>query len=187
MDKTYKAIMLDLETLGDNFITQIGAVAFEIDLEAEKWVKIDEFNYPICGDSMEALGGKMNYVNVKFWIDNAKNATWLTERCAGIDWALDDLESFIKKHKCDVWSHAYDYKVLRDTYKLIREKDPYKKEPKWMFHNWMHLSVVTRLAGLEKIKRPKTLLAHDAVDDCLFQIEYFTKAYIKLVKNKEDK
>jgi len=159
-------IMLDLETLSDEFIVQIGASYFSEDGIGENFIaNISMF------DNVNR-GFKIDAGNVKFWIENAEKVTWLKGGLS-ITKALHMLKEFCNKNKkAPVWSHYYDMHVIDNVCKKLGQRVPFH------YKRWRDINT---LVYLSKIKIDKKIeKEHNALADCYRQIEYVRECLRKV-------
>ena len=163
-----KDIMMDLETLGtthDAAITQIGACYFDRrdgDIGDKLCVNI-EIN------SCIERGLKIDGGAVKFWLERGDQATFL-KKPVSLSKALSEFAKFIDK-KSIIWCHAtFDAVILANAYHAIGQGIPYS------YRSVRDIRTLVDLSGVkykkEKDGDPKT---HDALDDCIYQVEYCCK------------
>ena len=168
-------IMIDLETLGNNFIVQIGACSFDWDFNIyHRFLKnisiADNFNKGFSVGKGELL----------FWLQNTDKITWLKNTIT-VTKALQELTEFIKNINPEtIWSHNYDFNILWRISNTLKQRHPinYKK--------WREIRTLVYLSGLKTNKKEKKKLkTHNALDDCVYQVKYCCEAYKKLKYEKE--
>jgi len=168
-----KNLMIDLETLSRKLygvVTQIGAVYFN-----EKGEIRDKFLVNVSIQSSLDIGFKIDGETLKWWFERTNLITWLNNTIT-ITKALAMFRDFCYKNKkAKVWSHYFDIYMLEGLYTKIGQKLPFN------YRNWRDIRTLVDLTGL-KIKKekgdPKT---HNALDDCIYQVEYVTKA-LRMIK-----
>ena len=166
-------IMLDIETLG-TVITQIGAVYFSDNGEIG-----DKFLVNVNIQSCLKYGLEIQYKNLKFWLERANLITWM-KNTIPISTALARLTEFCNKNKkARVWSHYYDVMILELACYKIGRKLPFH------YKRWRDLRTAVDLAGLKREKKKENEKNHNALDDCIYQVNYLTKA-LRLLVDKEN-
>lgn len=174
---TRENIMIDLETLGTFMnapIVTIGACYFD-PMTGEIG---DKFYERI--DIAEAMRfGRADPETIRWWLtqDPAAQAELAKPGRPIID-VLDDLAAFYKRsNDGKVWGNGptFDITMLEYQYdRVLSQKAP------WMFWNIRDVRTIVHLAeGIEK--RPATFTrggtAHNALDDCIFQVGYVSKMW----------
>ena len=170
-------LMVDLETLGDNLVVQIGACYFDWDGNIGDKLLLNisirdslRFNNKI----------KIDASNLLFWFKNFDKVSWL-EHIMPMTKAFQLFTDFCHKNKrAKVWSHYYDIMVLGNVYNIIL-----KRKIPFYYRNWREIRTLVDLSGLKKEKKKgEDSKTHNALDDCLYQVKYCVEAYNKL-KNKK--
>jgi hypothetical protein len=172
-----KNLMIDIETLGTRPnapVTTIGACFFDPltgEIGKEFYRKID------MADSMRF--GTADPDTIKWWLKQDSAAQ--LELVKGKDLLADvlrDFSSFYNKGQdTAVWGNGptFDITILEYAYaKCLGEKAP------WPFWNVRDVRTVVQLAeGL--VSKPAAFtkggVAHNALDDCYFQISYVSKMW----------
>ena len=170
-------LMIDLEALGtghNGLITQIGGCYFDWSGEIG-----DTFLYNINLKSAVAVGMTLDIGAVLFWISQVAingSPSWITDSVP-LQQVLNDLVKIFKQTD-SIWSHTFDRVLLRDAGNLCGMPNliPHKK--------WREINTLVALAGTTKIKT-KHLKTHNALDDCLYQIEYCVACYRSLHDNNK--
>ena len=166
-----KDIMVDIETLGtDNnaVITQIGACYFDRytgDIGEKLSVNIE------IGSCLDK-GLTVTSGSIKFWLERGEKATFLNGPTS-LSRGLSKFTQFIDK-KAIMWSHAtFDPVILASAYKAIGQGIPY------LYKNLRDIRTLVDLSGIkyEKKKEEGDPKSHDALEDCLYQVEYCTKCF----------
>lgn len=130
-DKTYRNVMLDLETMGNGpaaAIVAIGAVAFDIEageLGPSYYNRVDLASSVACGGVMDAS-------TVKWWLNQGDAARLEIARYDGMNIALA-LQSFAAwMNECapdpEVWGNgaSFDNVILRGAYERNLTPAPWK-------------------------------------------------------------
>jgi len=186
-EREYVDIMVDLETLGlskNAPIVSIGAVAFDINTgeilnkfyTRVEWVN-DQKDRPLDRDT------------VKWWLkqsSEAQNELINSEGVLKLKLALKRLDEFFGQFKtpegnskpCTIWANGatFDAVILDDAY-----QNQAKRMPPWGFRNIRDcrtLKDIGETLGMNFYKMfQMTGEAHNALDDCLFQIEWTVAAW----------
>lgn len=174
---TKQHLMIDLETLGTFMnapVITIGAAFFN-PMTGEVG---DKFYEKI--DIAEAMKyGTADADTIRWWLTQAPEAQKeLAQAKSKMADVLNDLKAFYNKgNDAKVWGNGptFDCTILDYAYwKCLGEKAP------WPFWNVRDVRTVVQLAeGL--VKKPATFtkdkVAHNALDDCIFQIGYVSKMW----------
>ena len=176
-------LMLDIETLGcrpTSVITQLGACLFD----RKTGERGDSFIRNIdVADSLMA-GFTIDKETVDWWRQQPDEyKTWITD-CVHPKEALTEFTEFCKKHKPKgVWSHAtFDIPILFNAYTITNIDVPFH------YRVCRDIRTLVDIATLSK-KSKKTIQerqakkTHNALDDCVRQIEYCTLCFT-MIKNE---
>lgn len=167
-----KDLMLDIETLGNGeyaAIVQIAACYFDR-VTGEIG---DKFDQKI--DLEDACRyGQADGSTIKFWFQQdpavIKNVMSGTRR---LDEVLEEFRVFAKPAEC-IWSHAtFDFVIVVNAMKKLELK-------RLGYKTARDLRTLCDLAKLKEEDFPKVGKTHDAIDDCLFQVQYAVIALNKL-------
>jgi len=162
-----KYLMFDLETLGSNLILQIGACYFDIEGNI-----YDKFLINVSiADSMQK-GSKVDYGELRFWLENKHQITWL-KNSIPLTKALLLFKEFVK-NKIIVWSHYYDVMILENVCRMLKQKLPFH------YKNWRDIRTLTYLSNFKREKTNKDPKSHNALEDCIYQVDYVSKCLRKL-------
>jgi exodeoxyribonuclease VIII len=172
-------ITFDLETLGnknDAPIVQIGAVKF-----TDKGEILDKFIRNIDLEKLDKYNFRADYRTINWWLNQKNKAIksvfgYHLEKVS-LDNALYDFEQWIGKPSNYVyWSHAtFDPPILDYNYMIVGRVNPIS------FRLHRDIRTLTHFSGEISIKRKG--IAHNALDDCIFQAEYISKG-LQIIKNK---
>ena len=174
---TFSDLMLDLETLGTFMnapIITVGACFFDI-----RTGEIGETFYRRI-DIAEAMRyGKADPETLRWWLKQDPAAQMeLAKKGRGALDVLVDLKDFYNKgHDAKLWCNGpgFDATILDYAYdRVCGQKAP------WPFWNVRDCRTVCQLAeGL--VKKPaaftRDAVAHNALDDCIFQVGYVSKMW----------
>lgn len=170
-----KDVMLDLETLGtrhDAMIVQIGACYFDRitgDIGATFSVDIDP------GQHTDKF--TVDYSTIKWWMEQSDSARKsIFAHPIALELALSKLQNFLwNPGDVKVWSHAtFDMPILANAYHMLNMKFPIP------FRDTRDLRTLMDLAALDKLKRERFGIHHNALDDAKFQASYASDAFVKL-------
>lgn len=163
-------IMIDVESLGTKpgcIILSIGAVMFDMatgETGKKFYVNIDAVDSQKQGLTIEAS-------TVWWWLgQDAKAKEALEKSRVSLETALNSFEAWLEDNNsvgCQIWANApsFDLSVLGYAFTLMHMKTP------WFYRQ--ERCVRTLVSFAPGIKQGvKNTLAHDALSDCLYQIEY---------------
>ena len=164
-------LMLDIETLGTrptSVICQLGACYFHRNTGEVG----DTFCININVGSGIMAGLTVDEDTCSWWRQQ-KQKTWI-ENAVNIQLAFTKFEEFAKDAKF-VWSHAtFDVPIVANAYAILNRKLPFK------FRGARDIRTLVDLANV-KIQKD-TVKTHDALDDCIRQVEYCVECFNKLRK-----
>lgn len=174
---TLNNIMVDIETLGTRPnapIVSIGACFFDPmtgEIGPKFYRKIDMV------DAMRF--GSADGDTIRWWLTQEKDAqAELANAKDTLEDTLNDLGVFYNRgHNASIWGNGptFDITILEYAYfKCLERKAP------WPFWNVRDVRTVVQLAeGL--VKKPAAFTkggtAHNALDDCIFQVGYVSKMW----------
>ena len=173
-----KDLMLDLETMGSNYgsvITQIGACYFD-----RYSGEIGE-RFSVNADMHDAVreGFVIEPGAVKFWLGQPGRS--FLENPLPLRDALELYRSFARGAEC-IWSHStFDFSMIQDACHRLRIK------PVHAYRKTKDIRTLMELADTHKLDdtmNPES--AHDALSDCLYQVQYCVKAF-NVLKNQSTK
>lgn len=174
--------MIDIESLGTDpgsCITSVGAVKFNF----ETGEIGDKFFMNInVKDSMK-LDFKVNGNTVLWWFkqDDEAIKAMLSDP-QPVRTVLEELSKFInsgRKHP-NIWANAptFDCSLLRAYYEKTNIKVP------WSYTQERCVRTLSNLAPGVRSEIDHVGQAHNALDDCMYQIKYCVEIYNKLIKNE---
>ena len=171
--KVYTDLMIDIETLGicaDCVIAQIGAVPFNATENGPQIL----FNISI--ESCCDLGLKTDASTILFWIkqsDTAIESVFFSRPRIHVKDALNQIQR-VSETVERIWSHAtYDFVCINTA---LRKFTTAQMD----FRKARDIRTLTDLAGINPSDFKSIGTAHNALDDCLFQISYCREAMKKL-------
>lgn len=175
--KVFNDVMIDLETWGNGnnaVAIQIGACYFDRltgNIGETFEVHID------AADEMKH-GFEVDASTLYWWFNQSEMAqvmaTGVKNKRLDTYTAWDRLNDFVKRAK-RVWSHAtFDFVIMMNHLRKLEIK------PNTGFRDARDLRTLVDLANLEYNNRPRKGVAHNALDDCKFQVEYAVEAMDKL-------
>lgn len=167
--------MLDLETLGNmshSAIVSVGAVRFDL-----KTGEIgDKFYMNVDLQSCLDAGLIINADTLMWWLNQSEAARKkITEKGFPLNKVLLSLSAFITKDD-EVWGNSarFDLGILQDAFNVKSMPIP------WDFRKERCVRTLVSFAPEVKDAEPNTGVAHDALADCIFQINYCSKIFNKL-------
>lgn len=167
-------VMLDIETFGNTStaaIVQVAAVLFDRNTGKE----IDSFKAEVDPVSSVDAGMTMDAQTVMWWLQQSKPAQKsITKQPRGsIREVLTNFNTFISRHEPNprnviVWCHAtFDFPIMENAYKLLNINSP------WHYRSARDLRTLVDLGGVDVYNDyANNGTAHDALDDCRFQVKY---------------
>lgn len=162
-------VQIDLETMGpnpDGAIVTIAAVEF--DLTTRKMGR--EFYRKVALATSVKLGMRIDAGTVIWWLGQSEKARDEI-RMGGlpIEYVLDEFTAWAPKNM-HPWgnSASFDCGILSTAYKLSGKPQPWFWSRERCFRTWHNT-----FAHIHKYDpKNKTGVAHNALDDCKFQIEH---------------
>jgi DNA polymerase III epsilon subunit-like protein len=179
----FKNIMIDLETMGNrsnSVIVSIAAVPFNLETgEISNNHFYERVDFQSCLD----IGLKVQASTILWWMQQNEEARKeICKPAQQIFKVLHKLESFFNEQIIDaqVWGNGarFDLGLLQDAYHACG----YDKLP-WKFRNERDVRTLLSLAPHIKEQTPNFGTAHNAVDDCIFQINYCCAIHKHLMKS----
>lgn len=173
-----KDIMIDIETLGTkpySVILSIGALKFDI-----KTGEIgEEFHRVIDVKSCKKAGLDLDFDTLVWWTNQpeaVRNSVFKGEN--RLSSVLFNLDMFICETE-RIWSNSpsFDLSLIRNAYERIG------LEPAW---NYLQERDVRTISALRPEIRETCFregIAHNAIDDCKFQVKYLVKTLSELKIN----
>lgn len=178
-----KDVMIDIETMGNTNnapIIQIGAAYFDFESKDISDPYLINVN---LADAI-ANGAKPDGSTILWWLSQSKEAREsLTAKDTPMfkeAFALADFNKYVKKAK-RVWSHAtFDFVILCESMKRCGIK------PNMHYRSARDIRTLVWMTGDSKSvveSTPARGVAHNALSDVMFQIDYCRKAY-KMIKGE---
>lgn len=180
-------LMVDIESLGNDCICQIGMCSFDIETG-------EVFNQYRINIDFDTISGSPNPSTVKWWLQQSKEVqdSVLNSRSYGtrgetegtfkmfdVDSELEVfklVDNVFSEHK-RIWSHAtFDFVSIMNVFKRLGIK------PKFSWKHAMDIRTLVNLARTEVkgFMIDRVGVQHDALNDCLTQVKYVVAAYNKL-------
>ena len=168
-------VMIDIETFGNGnraCIVQVGGCYFD-----RYTGEIGEtFKMNIDATSSVKAGCEIDADTIYWWLGRSEEAIRSITETPRIDvsGAMVAFNHFLKDAG-NVWSHAtFDFVIVTNTFKLLGIK------PSFHYRAARDIRTLVNLAGTDtyKIKREGT--HHDALADCLHQVNYCVEAFNRL-------
>lgn len=167
-----KDVMLDFETFGngpDAVVCQIGACYFDRTTgEIGETFKVNV--------NARTSKGELDADTVYWWLSQSDEARKsLTGGMTLEILAFANLNRFLEKSKA-IWSHAtFDFVLLTETLKRLGI------EPAFGYRAARDIRTLIDLADVDTRDFQREGVAHDALEDCKFQVKYCVAAMKKLI------
>ena len=175
--KEFTHIMLDLETMGNrsnSVIVSIAAVPFNLEtgIYANNYF-YERIDFQSCLD----VGLKVQGSTILWWMQQNEEARKeICKPANKIHLALRNLEIYLNSFgsNFEIWGNGarFDMGLLQDAYHACS----YDKLP-WKFGNERDVRTLVSLAPHIKEQTSNVGVAHNPVDDCIFQINYCCAIY----------
>lgn len=173
--------MLDIETLGISYnsvVTQVALIEFDIHKHFDVNDDINIYYTNIDIQEQINKGSVINGDTIKWWLTNNPDVlkSTLNDSKTIIE-STKDISQFINnvcdKNDLNIWSHAsFDIPILNNLLKLGNQSPVYYRAVR-------DLRTINMLVDPEmKLGYPKN--DHNAVKDCLNQIEYYVNLFNKI-------
>lgn len=173
-----KHVMVDIETLADTnnaVIVTIGAVKFDIETgeTGSRFYRIVDI------DSCLKAGFEVTGGTIKWWMTNSEESRKeMAKHGQHINAVLNDFSEFLEDEDYHIWANGlrFDTAILENAYRRLDKKVP------WNHRKEMDVRTLVAFAPefkAEAVKNWKETL-HNAIDDCLLQIQYCSRTYNKL-------
>ena len=176
-----KDVMIDLETLGisqNAVIVQMAGVYFD----RFTGVTFREICINVSVQDSVNQGFEMNPNTVLWWLKQSKEA-----QKSVFETDVNDIESaytamrtfndFLQNAYC-IWSHnSFDFPLVQNHLKKLNIT------PKFSYRAGKDIRTLTDLAWIDPKDYDCVGVAHNALDDCKFQIKYCVDAFNKLRKS----
>jgi len=174
MKNQFNNLMLDLETMGttnNSAIVAIDAVSFDINSGQFG----NEFYRTVNLQSCLLAGLEMNASTILWWLRQSEEARSELSKKDGIPLiqALSEFSDFCENKNYTIWgnSASFDCGILANAYNKAAIEIP------WKFWNERCLRTLANLRPEIKDLTQSVGTAHNALDDCKFQINYCTKIF----------
>jgi len=170
-----KDVMLDLETFGTRYnamIISIGACYFD-----RMTGEVGETFFRNVQPGEHENKFTTDYSTIRWWLEQSEEArAAICNGAAYIEDALQDLCKFLDTtDRVLVWSHAtFDMPILMNAFETLDILPPIG------FRDMRDLRTLMDLANLDKMKRERFGVHHNALDDAKFQASYASDAFVKL-------
>jgi len=174
------AISIDLETLKaryDAAILSIGAAAIDLDTG-----KLGSTFYREITLASAMKAGNVSPDTLAWWVgqnDKAKRVFTNQGKKTPLPVALDELRVFILEHKgATVWGNgsSFDITILEYAYDhgCVGLSEP------WSYWNIRDMRTIVDVAGVDKKDMPQVGVAHNALDDAVFQAQVIHHCWVKI-------
>lgn len=168
-------LMLDIETMGtrhDSVITQIGMCYW--DRETGKIGQ--KFRVNIAIDDCIKNGLTVDGRAIKFWLSQSGRS--FLDNPQSLRQALMMTQKFVAENSL-IWCHAtFDAPIINNAFKTMKLKTPYK------YRSVRDIRTLVDLAQIPWEKKEVDPKSHDALEDCVYQVEYCHEAMKKMGENK---
>ena len=152
--------MLDIETLGINNcpkLIQIGCCNFDLNKKIDLRLNTDLQNLSTVDQS-----------TLNFWSGKQRPSGKLS-----LKEAIGSLRDFLMNAD-EVWSHDFDWSIIK------RICETYGFEIPYHYKRFRCIRTLTALSGIDLKDYNWDKKTHNALDDCIFQVEYCKDAFKKL-------
>ena len=170
-----KHVMIDIETMGNmshSAIVSVGAVRFDL----ETGEIGEKFYMNVDLQSCLDAGLIINADTLMWWLNQSEAARKkIIEKGHSLNNVLISLSAFVTKDD-EVWGNSarFDLGILSDAFNTCKMPIP------WDFRKERCVRTLVSFAPEVKEAEPNTGVAHDALADCIFQINYCSKIFNKL-------
>jgi len=171
------SVMLDLETFGvtpNAAVVQIGAIYFD-----EKTGETGEEFLRYVDVESELEGGfTMDVSTIHWWLqqDEDSRKGLIEEQGSNSTYSWLLLSEFLKRAD-RIWSHStFDFVIMRNHFRKYKLKSPVSHR------GARDLRTLVYLSGINPDDFTRVGTAHNAIDDCKFQINYTVEA-LSLLRN----
>lgn len=171
-----KDLMIDIETMGvtsNAVMIQLAAVYFNPHTKETG----DKFSICIDENSCLEKGFLTDQSTKNWWAKQNQNVLKSIQNNAiNIQDAIDSFCDFLPKNTYDlrVWSHAtFDFVIVQNYLQKLTKK-------KFNHKNAMDIRTLIYLSEIDLDNYDWSQKTHDALDDCLFQINYCSDAIRKI-------
>lgn len=176
----YNHIMLDIETMGTHSNAAIVSIgALEFDLETGKIG--DNFYLNIDLQSCLDVGLQVDGNTIMWWLNQSEAAQKsIMEYRTPIKQALESFNAFCTDTYI-IWANStsFDCTILSNAYKKCGLNQP------WKYYNERCVRTLEAFAPEIKQQTPRTGTAHNALDDCYYQIAYCSSIWKHLQKQQK--
>jgi hypothetical protein len=176
MKKKFEHLMLDIETMGsESYSAIVSIAAVEFDIETGETGQT--FKQNIFLDSCLKAGLNVDGNTIMWWMsqsDEARNSL-VGIGISNLESALKSFSEFFHWDYC-VWGNSarFDCGILQNAYNKVGKKIP------WDFRKERCVRTLVSFNPELKASIERDGVAHDALDDCLYQIKYCTAIWNSL-------
>lgn len=179
-------VMIDIETFGTtSFSSVVSIAAVQFDIE-RGWYG-QEFYTEISPESCLAMGLHEDEETIDWWQHTNPGELYnIRKRGIPLELAIVHFDSWFRSRNdvalVKVWgnSNRFDLGLIENIYTVGGASIP------WSFKNERDVRTLVSFAPEIKDEEPAVGMAHNALDDCKFQINYCAKIYRK-IKNSLSK
>lgn len=169
-----KNVMIDTETLGvfaDSAIMSIGAVKFNLETGT---IEDDPFYVSISIDSNTVQGRRIHEETLIWWMGQPKEAQAVFhEPKIILPSALEALSDWVRDDDYKVWSNGADFDIPMLAH-AFHNNDMHAP---WKFYNTRCYRTMKNLPHAVRVTKPVNALAHNALQDALFQAHHLISIY----------
>ncbi len=163
--------MIDIETMGvshDAVIIQLAAVQFDI----ETGEIGQKFVLPISMDHCMIEGFRTDKSTQEWWAtQNQDILNKILENGMHPETVMEDFSRLMFDNDTKVWCHTtFDFPIVQNYLKHF-------KKPQMPYKLARDIRTLVGLSGIDLNSYDWSQKTHDALDDCLFQIQYCVDAY----------
>jgi hypothetical protein len=174
------AISIDLETLKSRYdaaILSIGAAAIDLDTG-----KLGKTFYREINLATAMKAGSISPDTLAWWVgqnDKAKRVFSDHGKKVPLSVALYDLGLYVAEHKgATVWGNgsSFDITILEYAYDhgAVGQQEP------WAYWDVRDMRTIVDVAAVDKKSIPSVGVAHNALDDAIFQAHVIHRCWVKI-------
>jgi len=176
----WKHLMVDIESFGttaDSVVLSIGAVPFNLDGNIGKDFEV----YPKVQNQFS--NRSTHWTSIQWWFKQEQSVRFQqadANRCDDLNSCLNQFSSFCLENLSEnfkIWGNGFDIALLNHSYEQYGMKTP------WSYKNILDVRTLVWLSkiSVKKYEIDKTK-AHDALNDCKYQISFLIDGY-KILKD----
>lgn len=179
IEKPFKHLMVDLETLGNqSFSSILSIAALEFDLESGETGQ--EFHVNISLESNMKFGLHPNPDTIMWWLQQNEQARLelVNAKKIPLEHALESFNAFCN-HSYQIWGNSarFDLGLLQNAYNRLGIAIP------WDFRKERCVRTLVSFSPETKENHVFKGTVHNALSDCYNQVSYCSTIWNKLNKN----